>query len=136
MAENNAAQTNNAATEAPAQPNKMARCRAIFNVVSADGYTAPEGSSPRKEFIKQSMATVGISNACAVTYYNNLQREKKGGKLYAAPKKAATVAQVQGAEADLAGKSTEQAEGDAQADAALTEQNSDVPPAAEEQAEE
>lgn len=134
MAENNTAQT---AAEV-AKPNKMARCRTIFNEIRAEGYTLPEGSSPRKEFIKRSIAEVQVSEACATTYYNNLQREAKGGKLYGGAKKAATVADVQSAEQQAlasAGveKSEEQEAGDAAANAALTEQASDTP--AEEEAE-
>lgn len=134
MAENNAA-----ATVEQKAPNKMSRCRAIFNEIRAEGYALPEGKSPRKNFIERSIAEVEVSEACATTYYNNLQREAKGGKLYVPAKKAATVAQVQGAEAEAlaaaGAASEEQAQADAEANAALTEQASDTPVDEEETAE-
>lgn len=113
----------NAAAPAPKEPSKMDRARVLFTSLKAEDAVIPEGSSIRKEFISKAQVAIadggiGLTKNGAITYYNNLQNEAKGNPLYIKPKKAATTAQVQGAEAQVA-KTAETEAGDAQADAAL-----------------
>ena len=107
---------------APKEPSKMERARALYLTLKAADYEVPEGSSIRKEFISKAQVPladggIGLTKNGAITYYNNLQNEAKGNPLYIKPKKA-TVAGVQGAEAEVA-KTEETVAGDAAADAAL-----------------
>ena len=107
---------------APKEPSKMDRARALYLTLKAADYEVPEGSSIRKEFISKAQVAIadggiGLTKNGAITYYNNLQNEAKGNPLYIKPKKA-TVAGVQGAEAEVA-KTEETVAGDAAADAAL-----------------
>lgn len=109
-----------AAPAAPKAPSKMDKARALYQSLKAEGYVVPEGSSIRKEFISAAQAQIGLTKNGAITYYNNLQNEAKGKPLYITPKKAATVAEVAGAEA-LVTTTEETKAGDAAADAALVE---------------
>lgn len=112
-----------AAPAVPKEPSKMERARALYVSLKADGVVIPEGSSIRKEFISKAQVAIadggiGLTKNGAITYYNNLQNEAKGKPLYITPKKGATTAEVQGAEAQVA-KTDETVAGDAAADAAL-----------------
>lgn len=131
----NAADTTNtnvpAAAPAPKAPSKMDKARELFLKLKEDGYVVPEGSSIRKEFISAAIANIGLTKNGAITYYNNLQNEAKGKPLYIKPAAKATVAGVQGAEAQVT-KTTETEAGDAVADAALV--GGEVAAEAEEQA--
>lgn len=109
---------------APKEPSKMERARDVFKALKADDYVVPEGSSIRKEFISKTTVAIadggiGLTKNGAITYYNNLQNEAKGKPLYISPKKAATTAEVQGAEGQVAASTEETKAGDAVADAAL-----------------
>lgn len=72
----------NAATPevAPKAPSKMELARTLFQTIK--GETIAEGDSARKQFIARAKSDIGLTNAGAVTYYNNLRNEDKGGKLY------------------------------------------------------
>lgn len=112
-----------AAPAAPKAPSKMDKARALYNSLKDPAYVVPEGSSVRKEFISKASVPVadggiGLTKNGAITYYNNLQNEAKGKPLYITPKKAATTAEVQGAESQVA-KTPETEAGDKAADAAL-----------------
>lgn len=128
-----------AAVPTPKEPSKMERARGVFQALKAEDAVIPEGSSVRKEFIAKTTVAIadggiGLTKNGAITYYNNLQNEAKGNPLYIKPKKAATTAEVQGAEAQVATATEETKAGDAAADAALTGQASDTPADEEEQA--
>lgn len=94
---NAAAAANETNAPAPKPESKMSRARAIYQELS-QVEKFEEGDSIRKQFIKRAMADVGLTESGAQTYYNSLRKEAQGGDLYWKPKKAATVAQVQGAE--------------------------------------
>lgn len=113
-----------AAAPAPKAPSKMDKARDLYNKLKADDFTVPEGSSIRKEFISAAQANIGLTKNGAITYYNNLQNEAKGKPLYIKPAPKATVAGVQGAEAQVT-KTVETEAGDAQADAALVGGNAE-----------
>lgn len=61
---------------------KIDRAREIFARVSDTKYVAPEGSSPRAEFIKSCIADLSMTDSGASTYWQNLSTEAKGGPLY------------------------------------------------------
>lgn len=74
-------------TTVPSVP-KMSIARDIFN-------EAQSNEAPRKTFIAQVQLSVeeggaGLSKSGASTYYQNLKREKEGGKLYQTSGKSAT----------------------------------------------
>lgn len=127
----NAAAAVVAPAPAPKEPTKMDKARALFLTLKEADYVVPEGSSIRKEFISKAQVAfsdggIGLTKNGAITYYNNLQNEAKGKPLYIKPTKAATVGQVQGAEAQVA-QTEETKAGDALADLALTGQSDDAP---------
>lgn len=107
-----------AAPAAPKAPSKMDKARELYVKLKDADYTVPEGSSIRKEFISAAIANIGLTKNGAITYYNNLQNEAKGKPLYIKPAAKATVAGVQGAEAQVI-QTDETKAGDAQANAAL-----------------
>lgn len=61
---------------------KIDRAREIFQRVTGAKFQAPEGSSPRAEFIKSCIADLGMTDSGASTYWQNLSTEAKGGPLY------------------------------------------------------
>lgn len=61
---------------------KIDRAREVFQRVTASNFVAPEGSSPRAEFIKSCVAEFGMTDKGASTYWQNLNTEAKGGPLY------------------------------------------------------
>ena len=88
--------TNAAATApvaAPKEPSKMEKARVLFNTIA--GETLAEGDSARKQFISRGQSEIGLTKAGAITYYNNLRNEAKGGKLYAYGAKKAAPAQAE-----------------------------------------
>lgn len=66
----------------PINVKKIDRAREVFQRVSAPNFLAPEGSSPRAEFIKSCVAEFGMTDKGASTYWQNLSTEAKGGPLY------------------------------------------------------
>lgn len=61
---------------------KIDRAREIFKRIHDPKFMAPEGSSPRAEFIKSCIADLGMTDSGASTYWQNLSTEAKGGPLY------------------------------------------------------
>lgn len=106
-------------------PTKMALARALFQTIKTEEIA--EGDSARKQFIARAQEEVGLTRPGAITYYNNLRNEDKGGKLYGDYGKKAAKAVADKAEEQAVETTPEAKAGDAAADAALAE------PAAEEQ---
>ncbi len=66
--------------------SKIERAKELHGKYTAEGYQAPEGSSPRKEFIKDCVANLGMTEKGASTYWQNLNNEVKGeGRYKGAP---------------------------------------------------
>lgn len=61
---------------------KIDLARKVFAEITAPSYVAPEGSSPRAEFIKACVNDLKMTDSGASTYWQNLNTEAKGGKLY------------------------------------------------------
>lgn len=98
---------------APKEPSKMEKARVLFNTIA--GETLAEGDSARKQFISRGQSEIGLTKAGAITYYNNLRNEAKGGKLYAyGAKKAAPAETTAGGEAEANAQAGGEPVGDAQ----------------------
>lgn len=65
------------------QVKKIDRAREVYKTVTAEGYVAPEGSSPRAEFIKVCLNDLKMTDSGASTYWQMLNKEAQGGQLYA-----------------------------------------------------
>ena len=81
MAKTNTAATTEATTEATKAPSKMALARALRAEIYAAGYDL-DGKSQRQVFIARAQAEIGMTEAGANTYFQNLSNEAAGRGLY------------------------------------------------------
>lgn len=62
--------------------SKIDMARGLFDKINHEGYEPAEGSSPRKDFIAQCVADLGMTEKGASTYWQNLRNDAAGEGLY------------------------------------------------------
>lgn len=76
------AKTNVATTQTQPKETKMAQARRIYDEIHSKGYDLA-GLTPRREFINRAAAELGMAQAGANTYFQNLKNEDEGKGRYA-----------------------------------------------------